>query len=397
MGKTFLIFLTILFFCSCKKEQDDLQNIFPTHFLYEGEIGSSNNSTLISKDNNLVICGNGNTGGICIVKISKSGDLIWKNEFSKGYECGSNSIAESDNEELFVCGNLRREITISGRSDVWIVKISKNGDTLWTKTYGSPEADFGHQIIKTSDNYLLISGRSGIKNSGNDCLYLLKIDFNGDTLWTKTYLEIESVFPNHLLETENGDFFLTGTYDNSESERELYFLKIDKNGNILWDKRNGSAGRWGYCTIELTDGDLLTCGSYLSDGSTQVMLIESDNIGNTIWEKKYGDENLSEHGSSMKFNFDGTITITGSSNDPVIGDSDIILLKVDQNGNQIWLKKYGNPEVDESASNLLKDSNDDNIITGTTLYYRFVDNSNETETFIRNIYMTRLDNDGNFK
>ncbi len=385
----------MIIFSSCKKEENDLHNYLQTYFTCDGDLGTYDNSTLISKDNNIIICGNGNKGGICLLKISKAGTLIWKNEFKKGSECSASAIAENNNGEIFVCGYMG--INLEQLNNVFIVKISATGDTIWTRRYSTPHLEYGQQIINTSDAKLLICATYDIPHAANTGIALKKIDYNGDTIWTKTFDNTDGIFPYHLLETENGEYFMTGTYDNTDSGRELYFLKLDQNGNKLWDKKIGPAWRWGYCTIELSNGNFLTCGSQYTFGNSQIMLIKTDESGNPIWEKEYGTGNLSYFGSSMKLNLDGTITITGSLHDPIIPQDDLILLKTDQDGTLLWLKSYGDPKVDERGYNLVKDVNDDNIVTGTKVYSREYENSNLTNTFSRVIYMMKFTKDGNFK
>jgi hypothetical protein len=90
----------------------------------------------------------------------------------------------------------------------------------------------------------------------------------------------------------------------------------------------------------------------------------------------------------MKQNSDGTITIVGGYAD-VASMHNIILMQVDQNGSQLWLKTFGGP-AEDWGRNLVKDAGDDNIITGTT--YSFGPNA-----YQGNIYMTRTDKNGHFK
>ena len=135
--------------------------------------------------------------------------------------------------------------------------------------------------------------------------------------------------------------------------------------------------------------NLLTCGTYNATGYTQVLFMKTDNLGNVIWEKDYGDNSLSEEGVSMKLNIDKTVTITGKVYDVSTMKDDIILLSVDHDGTLAWYKKLGGSQSDWGV-NLIKDDNDDNIITGQTWSY----GSNAPDG---NIYMLRTDNNGNFK
>jgi hypothetical protein len=116
------------------------------------------------------------------------------------------------------------------------------------------------------------------------------------------------------------------------------------------------------------------------------LVIKTNNTGNVIWEKEFGEDKISEQGNSIKQNIDGSFTITGNSYDVNTMTDDIMLLKIDKDGNQFWVKKFGSSKTDRGM-NLIKDSNDDNIITGD---YNVGEGSGS-------IFMTRTDIDGNFK
>lgn len=387
------IILTVLLFISCKKENEETSPIIqtdPTYFTFNGVIGGNDNSTLVSSDDNIVICGNYNNN-ICILKICKDGNQIWRKDIYSGYGSESSAIIESSDHNFFICGNTLRNQFIS-RSDILLIKTNSDGDTLWTKVYGGIKDDYGCQILKSTDGNIVICCFSYSYTSESCCdIYLIKVNTNGDTLWTKTYLEEGQEIPFHFMQTQNGEFLVTGKNDDFDYPfNDLYLLKIDANGDKIWDKKNRAhMGKYGFSAVELANGDLLICGNHNVNWGGQVLLVKTDNLGNVYWEKEIGDSNLSENGNSVKQNLDGTFTIAGSSYDINTTSDDIILLKVDQNGNQIWFKKFGSSAINWGI-NLIKDNDDDNIVTGTT----FSSDSDESNNLI---FMTKVDNNGNFK
>jgi len=377
MKKIFYFALLLFGFIACEKENEE--QLSPIYYTYTGYIGTNDNSTIISYDSNLIICGNSGDN-ISIIKITKSGDEIWRKDFNAGNMSEALSIVQTDNEYLFACGSTYRNYSKTGK-DILLIKMNFTGDTIWTKTYGSVDEDYGKNLIETSDGNLIIAGGTYGSDLFGD-IYLLKIDQNGDTIWTKRFSDNDQEVPFNLLETTNGEYLITGTNEDNKNPRGLYLLKVNTNGEILWNNTIGAGlWKWGYSTIELSSDELLTCGMYTLDGHSQILILKTDNQGNIIWEKEYGEEELSEQGNSIKQNFDGTFTITGSSYDSRTVQSDIVLMKIDRNGNQIWFKKFGGPQS-EIGINLIKDINDNNIITGD---------------YDGNIFMTTIDNNGNFK
>jgi hypothetical protein len=382
MKQLTILILTILFLASCKKDNDlpPTPEPQPNYFTYIGQIGTNDNSTVVSNDDNLIICGN--TGSnLSILKITKTGTQIWLNDFGAGNNSSASGVTEL-NGDIFICGKTSRNYSTT-KNDILLIKANSSGDTIWTKTYGGEEAEYGTNIIATSDGNILIAGKTESFGAGSfGDIYLVKVNTSGDTLWTASYPDQDQEVPFHLMETQNGEYLITGTNEDNSQYRELYLLKVSATGQLIWNKKIGPpTWKWGYSTIELTNGDLLTCGKHTVSGYNQVLLIKTDNTGNVIWEKEFGVNNLSEEGNSVKQNSDGSFTITGTCFDVSTGQTDIILLKVDQNGNQLWLKKFGS-SLSDNGVNLVKDNNDDNIITGN---------------YNGQIFMTKTDNNGVFK
>ncbi len=377
--KLLLLFSSaLLLFSSCKKDPPIVPEPAPTYYSFQGKIGANDNSTIVSIDHNLLICGNSGDS-LCILKISKTGSQIWRKDFTAGYGCSASGITQSTNQDIFICGStLRNEL--NSKSDILLIKTNSNGDTLWTKTYGGREDDNWSYIITTNDSNLLICAISFGYTSESSCdIYLIKANTNGDTIWTRTFLEEGQEIPYHLLQTQNGEYLVTGTNQDSVTGSELYLLKVSADGTQAWNKIIGpSRGKYGFSTVELSNGDLMTCGK---GGLDQILLVKTDDRGNEYWEKEFGQDYLSEQGNAIQVNADGTFIITGGSYEPHSGQRGIVLLKVDQNGEQLFIKDFGHTFIDY-GQNVLKDDNDDNIITGE---------------YNGGIFMTRTDNNCVFK
>ena len=74
----------------------------------------------------------------------------------------------------------------AGNHDVYVIKTNKNGDTLWTKTYGGVDYDYGFSIRPTSDGGYIIAGRTNMITNYY-AAYLIKTNSSGDTLWTRVF------------------------------------------------------------------------------------------------------------------------------------------------------------------------------------------------------------------
>ncbi len=384
--KNLYILLIITFFLSCKKHKEPIQSSEPSYFTFNGDMIANDNTAIVSADDNLIICSYSSS----VIKISKSGKQIWRKDFLTDYQGLTTGIAQTSNQDLFICGTTSRNSAHAG-IDFLLIKTNSTGDTLWTKNYGRLKNEDEARIIATSDGNILIAGRTESSYVGAYTdFYLVKVNTNGDTLWTRSYFGQKQEISFHLMETKNGEYLVTGTNeDNGGNRGEVCLLKVNAMGEQLWNKKIGGTGREkGKSTIELANGDLVTCGEYVLDFKSQILVYKTDSLGNVIWRKEFGEENFDEEGSSIKQNADGSFIITGSS-DRIGAQYDIILLKIDQNGKQVWFKKFGGNSADLGKT-LIKDLNNDNIIIGVTFSYG-------QNAAMGNIFMIRTDSDGNFK
>lgn len=135
------------------------------------------------------------------------------------------------------------------------------------------------------------------------------------------------------------------TYINGQTD--LWAIKTDKKGLVEWEKKYGGENdEAGFDVVSTSDGGFIFVGYSWSFGlEQQVYVIKTDFFGNTLWEKTFGGSmwDIAESIIELK---SGGFLISGHSNSPGIstGNSDIFLIKIDNNGNKIWQKSYGNLE-----------------------------------------------------
>ncbi len=392
--KKLLIILQLLFtiiaITSCNKnDETEKYDENPNYYLFEGYLGLNDVSTVVSIDNSLLMCGNSSSKNF-ILKINKSGTQFWKKDLVKGTIGNLYSLVQSSSGDIFIFGSVFQDNTTS-KTDALLIKTNANGDILWSKKYGGLDYELGVNIKETKDGNILIAGHRFNYNL-SQYIFLLKINYDGDTLWTKNFSDHNMKDVYSIIETVDGSYLIIS----SRKEDNIYkfsrhYLKLNTSGEQIWyNIFTDTIQKLIYSTIELSNGDLISTGTIRYDmyEDRQILVIKTDKLGNIIWEKDFGEVEFSENGGSIKQNLDGGFTITGRS-DQYARKCDIILLKIDSNGNEIWYKRFGSSNVD-NGKNVIIDSNDDIIITGE---YN-VDNSTPYDG---DIFMTKTDKNGNFK
>ena len=383
---TFLLLFVSILFAACRKDKPEPDpEPTPTYHTFDGAIYENDNSALLTRDSNILLCLNHGYSDVALVS-HKAFDIlkvvnsefmstIWEEGYYTGYDLQSSAIVESDNGDIFICG----------KSNPFLIKANALGEVGWIKVYSVGDA--ATNLIATSDGNLLMASETGNSNGSIVAVHLLKLTTNGDTLWTRTYTNgLQD--PTHLLETHHGEYLLMGRGSSNIYMDDAYILRVSSEGESMFEK-TFQIGI--YSAIELDNGDIIVTGQVRSNtsGGLDMLVFRMDRDGTVLWSNSYGEADPLEMGRSVKRNKDGTFTIAGYAytlDGSEYLDKQLLLLKVDENGNDIWYKQFGQGDRYEMVYNLLKDpTNDDNILVGK---YGF---PNE------NTFIVRTDSAGNFK
>jgi hypothetical protein len=297
------------------------------------------------------------------LKISKEGTVIWRNDFSIEPKGSASGITESVDHDIFICGSVSRNNS-SDTNDILLVKLNSFGDTLWSKIYEANFSTTGSRIIQTSDYKLLVAGRVEDRDQNiPDEFVLLKTDLEGNILWHRSYTNGIAIF--NLIETQDGNFLLTGVGPFQNNQGHLVLVKIDKNGDLLWEKVIGPENRLGHGSIELSNGDLVTCGYFNGPGNNdlQLLVLKTDSLGNVLWEMEYGKPEYGEIGQVITENSDGGFTIAGYAIGVSESGTENILLRIDSAGKLMWCQIFKEDKAGR-CENLVKENDESNIITG---------------------------------
>jgi hypothetical protein len=240
----------------------------------------------------------------------------------------------------------------SGGQDVLVIKINASGDTSWTKTFGGDtDNDYGLCVQQTIDSGYIVSGVSSSFADVSGDMYLIRLTSTGDTVWTRNYGGIGYEWGAYVQQTIDGGYILTGqTPAFGAGGFDAYLVKLEANGNISWTKTYGGSGlEIGSAVEQTTDGGYILTGQIDSYGAGggDLYLIKTDTAGGIVWTKAYGKSGT-EAGVAVRQTTDGGYIIAGTSEDALgpLGP-DMCLIKTDAVGDTLWAKLYGGAMVDE--------------------------------------------------
>lgn len=240
----------------------------------------------------------------------------------------------------------------------------------WSEVYGGSDDDYGLCISQTSDKGYFIAGSTKSTDSivtgnmGWRDNWLLKTNANGVLEWQKCLGGSEEDVLFDCLSNEDGGYILCGESKSSDGdltinygEYDLWMLEVDSAGTIIWQKSiGGSDNDGGSKIIHSKNGGYIICGATWSQtingtptgvqGYNDYWILETDSIGNIIWQKLYGGT-YQDHAWDIMYTSDGGLICcgsTGSQDGDVSGSHgghDGWILKMDSVGNIIWKKCYG--------------------------------------------------------
>ena len=276
----------------------------------------------------------------------------------------------------------------SGNQYFYLIKTNSTGDTLWTKTFGGINNDEGYSVQQTSDGGFIIAGYTNSFGVGNVDIYLIKTDSTGNMVWNKTIGGTVSEEAYSVQQTTDGGYIITGVTDSFGAGLEdVYLVKTDSIGNILWTKTyGGSNDDVGSSVYQTADGGYIV-GGYTKSfgaGNYDFYLIKTDVSGNVQWTKTFGGIN-DEQSYSVQQTTDGGYVIIGYTNSFGAGFEDVYIIKTDTSGNTVWSKTYGGIYDDEGYS-IQQTTDGGFILVGFTQSFGFGD---------YDTYLIRTDPTGN--
>lgn len=215
------------------------------------------------------------------IKLNTSGAIEWRKYFGGKNTDTCYGVSEASDGYLMIGSSDSNDVDIKnnkGAYDFWIVKIDKTGKLLWEKSFGGDEIDEARAISKTNDGSFLIIGdtrsstKDVTKNNGGADLWCIKVDNSGNLIWQKNYGGSNFDVGRSIHKTKDGGFLISGSSRSSDNgltnkgQNDVWILKIDENGNQQWQKNiGGSEIDLCYDAIELNNDTIIAVGESSSN------------------------------------------------------------------------------------------------------------------------------------
>jgi len=250
----------------------------------------------------------------------------------------------------------------AGAYDAYLVKLDGEDRVVWAQTYGGQSSDFANAVIQTSDGGFALAGLTKSPGSDQYDAYLVKTDASGNLEWEQTYGGDGDDRAFSVCQTLDGGFIVAGYTDSKGAgEDDIYLLKTDASGEIVWERTFGGEmdDRARFVT-NAPEGGYLVLGYSVSfaegkEFSADIYLQKIDQDGNEEWARTYGTTDT-DYGYWLEYTPDGGYVIGGYNVTYKVGARDFYIVKVDADGDAVFAKsmdKDSNENYDRSGNILL--------------------------------------------
>lgn len=293
-------------------------------------------------------------------------DTVWTRAYGGPNGEGAYAIDATTDGSYIVAGE--KEISYFGPTDVYLLKIGANGDTIWTRTFGEPNiSELGRSVRQTADNGYIVAGYSGIGEHNQ--VYLLKTDSDGNFEWDGFYGITPDNRGHCVRQTSDGGYIIAGQayiIRGPFGSYDSYIIKTNAQGGVEWERVfGGEMNEYSLAVIELANGDFLAAGRTQSFGVWDAYLMRLSPFGDSLWARAVGDAAADEATDIMELPDQSGFVFSGISVAPSRGDADFYLARTDVNGVIVWSHHYGGTS-DDDAQSLIRTADGGYILTGMT-------------------------------
>jgi hypothetical protein len=240
-----------------------------------------------------------------------------------------------------LCGNSQ---VSTDPFDMYIVKLDSTGVLQWTQKVGGANGEWAYSIVQSSDGSYLAAGFTGSYGAGGQDMYIVKLSSGGNFLWSKTIRGSLQDNAESIKQTSDGGFIIAGfTRSFGAGGADMFIVKIDSGGSVLWSKTVGGTGDdFIYHVSQTTDGGYIAAGSTSSfgAGADDMYILKFDSSGNVIWNRTFGGAGIDVAYSVIQTT-DNRYVVVGETHSFGAGNYDFYVVKLDSSGNPLWTKTVG--------------------------------------------------------
>jgi hypothetical protein len=289
-----------------------------------------------------------------LIRLNAQGDTLWTHVYGDSLVSMATDAFQTTDGGFIFTGVTEIPGGFMFEYDLYVVKTDSMGTPLWSKKYSGGYNHNPECIKQTSDGGYIVCGGTQAYGAGDLDLYVMRLDAAGAVLWTRTIGDADTNYGFSIFQTPDGGFILNGSNVSAGPVYAALLCRIDASGNLLWSKKYPGT-RDGYGLELLSNGFLLTGRS---TGTAQnPFLIKTDTLGNVLFAKKYSSTGPTH---SVKKTEDGGYVLTGFGT---------VIIKTDSLGAVEWARLYQPDSVNVHFGETIQQAADKGYIVAAILQW----------------------------
>lgn len=317
--------------------------------------------------------GNGTSYDYLTIKYDPDGNELWVrryNESGESYDVAS-AMALDGQGNVYVTG----ESSSPEAPDYYLtIKYDSTGSQVWVRKYnGTGDGEDGATAMAVDGTgNIHVTGKSQGTGTGYD-FATIKYDSDGNEIWVRRYNGSGngSDMPTAMAVDDSGNVCVTGCTDGTWAFSAYVTVKYDSDGNLLWAQKYSGSGdstdvandlaidRWGNVYVTGYSYGLGTHADYAT--------IKYDPDGNQLWVRRYNDpENHRDAANALTVDESGNVYVAGRSGSSTT-NYDYVTIKYDTDGDQLWFRRYNGPGNHwDEPSKIMLDWSGNVLVTGVS-------------------------------
>lgn len=317
--------------------------------------------------------------------------------------------------------------TNTGLIDICVVKLNVDGNMVWYRqqpSFDTTQSDVDPSICIDSDNNICVAYYTGGKSSGQSKtgftdIVVFKLDSDGNTIWVKqsSGFNISGYNYDPVIATDSSNNIWVTYYNENQTLPETYYdtiviFKLNSNGDLIWLNNQHTINTEGgnYHPSIGVDNNNNGYVAYFCDGgsasgesavgSFDIIVLKVNSDGNLLWirQRPTFDTILTDYYPSITVDSNYVYVayisqggiVSGQTN---TGDADVIIFKMDQNGNTIWVKQQ--PSFNTVLGDIFPIIDVDSRGYIYTTYNTYGITSGNTSTGSPDVVVCQMDPNGN--
>jgi hypothetical protein len=258
-------------------------------------------------------------------------------------------------------------------AEIYLIRTDRDGEVLWEKSYGGAPFQTGHAMTFTYDGNLMLASTIARDEDTRMDIYLLKVDPEGNELESHIIGGVMDEYVNAIKPTPDGGYILFGNvvdpddfvtdpgaagYGGFENRSSILVIRLDSGGNEIWTSVLDN----GKNTMGIGGGAVKGGGYYIlstilnyPELDDDLYLVKLDQDGNEVWSRTW--EEARTNARDFQITKEGGILIGAmysQSGDPREGDADYLIMEIDPEGTEIWNEVLGVPDVVDILSEVIE-------------------------------------------